>query len=103
MTNDVRGAVWTLGAMFMSRFTPNGSRDFYGVADPPGGGGDRLGDGFCVNDPGGKLPCVAGPVPLLRHLLRLAQPPPGRRQRRVRRRLGAVHQGHDQPRHLDRA
>ena len=61
--NDVRGAVWTLGALFMSRFTPNGTRDFYGVADPPGGGGDRLGDGFCVNDPGGMMPCVGVPYP----------------------------------------
>jgi prepilin-type N-terminal cleavage/methylation domain-containing protein/prepilin-type processing-associated H-X9-DG protein len=61
--NDVRGAVWTLGAMFMIRFTPNGTRDFYGVADTPGGGGDRLGAGFCVNDPGGKLPCVNVPYP----------------------------------------
>jgi prepilin-type processing-associated H-X9-DG protein len=50
--------------MFMSRFTPNGTKDFYGVADPPGGGGDRLGDGFCVNDPGGKMPCVGVPYPL---------------------------------------
>ena len=61
--NDVRGAVWTLAAMFMSRFTPNSSRDFYGVADPPGGGGDRLGEGFCVDDPAGKLPCVPVPYP----------------------------------------
>ena len=63
--NDVRGAVWTLGAVFMSRFTPNGLRDFYGVVDPPSGGGDRLGDGFCVNDPGGKMPCVTVPFPFL--------------------------------------
>jgi prepilin-type N-terminal cleavage/methylation domain-containing protein/prepilin-type processing-associated H-X9-DG protein len=64
-TNDVRGAVWTLGAVFMSRFTPNATRDFYGVTDPPGGGGDRLGDGFCVNDPGDKLPCVTVPFPFV--------------------------------------
>jgi prepilin-type N-terminal cleavage/methylation domain-containing protein/prepilin-type processing-associated H-X9-DG protein len=63
--NDVRGAVWTLGAIFVSRFTPNSSRDFYGVADPPGGGGDRLGDGFCVSDPVGKMPCVTVPFPFL--------------------------------------
>jgi len=63
--NDVRGAVWTLGAVFLSRFTPNGFRDFYGVVDPPSGGGDRLGDGFCVNDPGGKMPCVTVPFPFL--------------------------------------
>jgi prepilin-type N-terminal cleavage/methylation domain-containing protein/prepilin-type processing-associated H-X9-DG protein len=63
--SDVRGAVWTLGALFMSRFTPNGTSDFYGVADPPGGGGDRLGDGFCVSDPGLKLPCLTVPFPFL--------------------------------------
>jgi prepilin-type N-terminal cleavage/methylation domain-containing protein len=63
--NDVRGAVWSLAAMFMSRVTPNSSTDFYGVADPPGGGGDRIGDGFCVNDPGDKLPCVPIPFPYL--------------------------------------
>jgi prepilin-type N-terminal cleavage/methylation domain-containing protein/prepilin-type processing-associated H-X9-DG protein len=61
--NDVRGAVWTLAAMFMSRFTPNGTRDFYGVADPPSGGGDRIGDGFCVNDAGGMMPCLSVPYP----------------------------------------
>jgi prepilin-type processing-associated H-X9-DG protein len=49
--------------MFSTRFTPNGLRDFYGVADPPGGGGDRIGDGFCVNDPGHGLPCVTVPFP----------------------------------------
>ncbi|WP_165227462.1 DUF1559 domain-containing protein [Aquisphaera insulae] len=63
--NDVRGAVWTLGAVFMSRFTPNSSKDFYGVADPTAGGGDRLGAGFCVNDPGDKLPCTMVPFPFL--------------------------------------
>ncbi len=63
--NDVRGAIWTLGTMFMSRFTPNSTRDYYGVADPPSGGGDRLGAGFCVNDPGGRLPCVNVPYPFL--------------------------------------
>jgi prepilin-type N-terminal cleavage/methylation domain-containing protein/prepilin-type processing-associated H-X9-DG protein len=57
-TNDARGAIWTLAGIFSTRFTPNGLQDFYGVADPPGGGGDRLGDGFCVNDPGHGLPCV---------------------------------------------
>jgi prepilin-type N-terminal cleavage/methylation domain-containing protein/prepilin-type processing-associated H-X9-DG protein len=61
--NDVRGAVWTLGAMFVSRFTPNGTKDFYGVADPPAGGGDRLGDGFCLNEVGERLPCVTVPFP----------------------------------------
>ncbi len=63
--NDVRGAVWTLGAVFMSRFTPNGFRDFYGVVDPPNGGGDRLGEGFCLNDPVGRMPCLTVPYPFL--------------------------------------
>ncbi len=61
--NDARGAIWTLAGVFMCRFTPNGLRDFYGVADPPGGGGDRLGDGFCVNEPGQQLPCLTVPFP----------------------------------------
>jgi prepilin-type N-terminal cleavage/methylation domain-containing protein/prepilin-type processing-associated H-X9-DG protein len=58
LANDARGAVWTLAGLFMSRFTPNGTRDFYGVADPSGGGGDRLGDAFCVSEPGNGLPCL---------------------------------------------
>ena len=61
--NDARGAVWTLASVFMARFTPNGLRDYYGVADPPTGGGDRLGDGFCVNDPAHGLPCITVPFP----------------------------------------
>jgi prepilin-type processing-associated H-X9-DG protein len=61
--NDVRGAIWTLGAVFMSRFTPNAFRDFYGILDAQTGGGDRLGDGFCVNDLGQKMPCVTVPYP----------------------------------------
>ncbi|MBI1325725.1 DUF1559 domain-containing protein [bacterium] len=61
--NDARGAIWTLASVFMTRFTPNGTRDFYGVADPSGGGGDRLGDGFCVSDPTHKLPCITVPFP----------------------------------------
>jgi prepilin-type N-terminal cleavage/methylation domain-containing protein/prepilin-type processing-associated H-X9-DG protein len=61
--NDVRGAIWTLGAVFMSRFTPNGMLDYYGVADPLAGGGDRLGDGFCVSEPAQRLPCVTIPFP----------------------------------------
>ena len=61
--NDARGAIWTLASVFMTRFTPNGLRDYYGVADPVTGGGDRLGDAFCVNDPGHGLPCVAVPFP----------------------------------------
>ncbi len=61
--NDARGAIWTLAGIFSTRFAPNGLRDFYGVADPAGGGGDRLGDGFCVNDPGHGLPCITVAFP----------------------------------------
>jgi prepilin-type N-terminal cleavage/methylation domain-containing protein/prepilin-type processing-associated H-X9-DG protein len=61
--NDARGAVWSLAGVFMSRFTPNGLRDYYGVADPSGGNGDRLGDGFCVSEPGRELPCLTVPFP----------------------------------------
>lgn len=61
--NDARGAVWTSASVFMSRFTPNGRNDYYGVIDPPLGGGDRLGDGFCVNEPGRQLPCITVPFP----------------------------------------
>ena len=57
--------IWTLGAVFMNRFTPNGTLDYYGVTDPPGGGGDRLGDGFCVSEPAQKLPLRHGSFPLL--------------------------------------
>jgi prepilin-type N-terminal cleavage/methylation domain-containing protein/prepilin-type processing-associated H-X9-DG protein len=63
--SDVRGVVWSLGAVFMSRFTPNSSIDYYGVVDPSTGGGDRLGVGFCVNDPGHGLPCIGLPPPYL--------------------------------------
>ncbi|MHC5537443.1 DUF1559 family PulG-like putative transporter [Singulisphaera rosea] len=61
--NDARGAVWTLSGVFMSRFTPNGLNDYYGVVDPPLSGGDRLGEGFCVNESGRKLPCITVPFP----------------------------------------
>ena len=61
--NDIRGAVWTVSATFMSRFTPNSFRDYYGVVDPATGGGDRIGDGFCYSDPAGKMPCITVPFP----------------------------------------
>jgi prepilin-type N-terminal cleavage/methylation domain-containing protein/prepilin-type processing-associated H-X9-DG protein len=63
--NDVRGLVWSVGCNFTSRYTPNATKDFYGVADPPGGGGDRVGVGFCVSDPGQGLGCVEVPFPWL--------------------------------------
>lgn len=61
--SDARGAVWTLGGIFSTRFTPNNFHDFYGVADPTGGGADRIGDCCCVNDPGHGLPCVTVAFP----------------------------------------
>jgi prepilin-type N-terminal cleavage/methylation domain-containing protein/prepilin-type processing-associated H-X9-DG protein len=63
--NDVRGLMWSVGVNYHSRFRPNSYVDYYGVADPPGGGGDRLGAGFCVNDPGSGMPCVSVPLPFL--------------------------------------
>jgi prepilin-type N-terminal cleavage/methylation domain-containing protein/prepilin-type processing-associated H-X9-DG protein len=62
---DARGLIWSAGLSLISRFTPNSSVDYYGVADPPGGGGDRLGAGFCYSEPGLGLPCVSIPYPFL--------------------------------------
>jgi prepilin-type N-terminal cleavage/methylation domain-containing protein/prepilin-type processing-associated H-X9-DG protein len=64
-SNDVRGLIWSVGANFSSRFPPNSTVDYYGVADPSGGGGDRLGTGFCVSDPGHGLPCIEVAFPFL--------------------------------------
>lgn len=75
--NDVRGGIWTLGAFFNSRFTPNGTRDFYGVADPSVGGGDRLGEGFCVHDPGHQMPCIGVPHPFYDAYQASRSPHPG--------------------------
>jgi prepilin-type processing-associated H-X9-DG protein len=63
--NDARGLIWSVGINYHSRFTPNSNADYYGVADPPGGGGDRIGVGFCVDDPGNGLPCVSMPFPFI--------------------------------------
>ena len=62
---DARGSIWTISAIFMSRITPNGFVDFYGVPDPPGAMGDREGSSFCVNDPGDQLPCIGIAPPYL--------------------------------------
>ncbi len=57
-TNDVRGLLWSTvpgGCSFMTRFTPNATQDYLGIAF----GGDQLNKPiFCTNDPGHKLPCV---------------------------------------------
>jgi prepilin-type N-terminal cleavage/methylation domain-containing protein/prepilin-type processing-associated H-X9-DG protein len=56
--NDQRGMVWSTlmgGGSFTSRFPPNQFRDYYLLEHDA----DRLNDTvFCVNDPGGRLPCV---------------------------------------------
>ncbi|MGE3819941.1 MAG: DUF1559 domain-containing protein [Isosphaeraceae bacterium] len=56
--NDIRGLFWSSsagGGTYMSRFTPNGNRDFYGTPDL----GDRLSQStICVNERGMNLPCV---------------------------------------------
>ena len=62
-TGDARGAIWTVASVFMTRFTPNATKDYYGVVDPATGGGDRVGVGYCVNDPAHGLPCVEVPFP----------------------------------------
>ncbi len=58
---DVRGVIWQSiagGSHFMSRFTPNKTRDLYGIANR----GDMLNQVFfCVNEPVLGLPCF-GPV-----------------------------------------
>jgi prepilin-type N-terminal cleavage/methylation domain-containing protein/prepilin-type processing-associated H-X9-DG protein len=63
--NDARGLIWSAALSIISRFTPNSSTDYYGVADPASGGGDRLGAGFCVSEPGIGLPCLDIPYPFL--------------------------------------
>jgi prepilin-type N-terminal cleavage/methylation domain-containing protein/prepilin-type processing-associated H-X9-DG protein len=60
--NDVRGLVWSSvpgGASYMTRFTPNGYKDYLGITN----GGDWLNnkpqDGFCTSEPVQQLPCTA--------------------------------------------
>jgi prepilin-type processing-associated H-X9-DG protein len=59
-TNDVRGLLWSAmpgGGSFMTRFTPNATQDYLGIAL----GGDQLNQTyFCTNDPNHNLPCVGG-------------------------------------------
>ena len=61
--SDARGVLWTLAGSFFTRFTPNAFRDYYGVADPANGSGDREGDAYCNSEPGRGLPCVGVPFP----------------------------------------
>ncbi len=57
---DIRGVVWQSiagGSHFMSRFTPNKTRDFYGISNV----GDALNQViFCVSEPVLGLPCIGG-------------------------------------------
>ena len=56
---DIRGTLWTTlagASSFNSRFTPNQSRDVYGVEQR-----DQLLNGFCVDEPGQRLPCANQP------------------------------------------
>jgi prepilin-type N-terminal cleavage/methylation domain-containing protein/prepilin-type processing-associated H-X9-DG protein len=57
---DSRGLIWAPTADFMTRFTPNGTTDYYGVTWPPGAGGDQIGVG-CTPEP--ALPCGVVPFP----------------------------------------
>ena len=59
---DIRGVMWSTvpgGSTFMTRFTPNGVKDFYNTNS----GGDYLNNDpglFCFNEPGKGLPCFPG-------------------------------------------
>ena len=60
--NDVRGVVWSSvagGSSFMTRFTPNGLKDYLNITS----GYDWLPNDpglFCVNEPVMQLPCQPG-------------------------------------------
>ena len=60
--NDIRGVMWSTvpgGSTFMTRFTPNGVKDFYNLNS----GGDYLNNDpglFCVSEPVQGLPCFPG-------------------------------------------
>jgi len=62
--NDIRGAMWSSvsgGASFMSRFTPNSTKDYLGFRPPTDG--DYLNNDpglFCSSEPVQQLPCVSG-------------------------------------------
>ncbi len=57
---DSRGLIWAPTAEFMTRFTPNGTTDYYGVTWPPGSGGDQIATGC---QPEAALPCGVVPYP----------------------------------------
>jgi len=58
--NDIRGVMWSSisgGGSFMTRFTPNGTKDFLNLQS----GGDFLNNDpglFCTSEPVQQLPCV---------------------------------------------
>ena len=59
---DIRGVMWSTipgGGSFMSRFTPNGVRDYYNLVN----GGDWLNNApglFCFSEPTQGMPCSPG-------------------------------------------
>jgi prepilin-type N-terminal cleavage/methylation domain-containing protein/prepilin-type processing-associated H-X9-DG protein len=60
--NDIRGVMWSSipgGGSFMTRFTPNGVKDYLNIFSS----GDFLNNApglFCVNEPAQGLPCSPG-------------------------------------------
>jgi len=60
--NDIRGVMWSSisgGSSFMTRFTPNGVKDYLNIQTQ----GDLLDNDpglFCTNEPVQQLPCSAG-------------------------------------------
>jgi prepilin-type processing-associated H-X9-DG protein len=57
---DSRGLIWAPTAQFMTRFTPNGATDYYGVTWAAGSVGDQIATG-CTPEP--SLPCGVVPYP----------------------------------------
>ncbi|QEH33090.1 hypothetical protein OJF2_15870 [Aquisphaera giovannonii] len=61
-TNDIRGVMWSIvpgGSSFMTRFTPNGLKDYLNLTN----GGDYLNNDpglFCTSEPVQQLPCFPG-------------------------------------------
>jgi prepilin-type processing-associated H-X9-DG protein len=55
--HDQRGVLWVThsgGGAYMTRFTPNAFRDFYGLENDA----DRMNPIVCVDEPSAKLPCA---------------------------------------------
>ncbi|WP_165219045.1 DUF1559 domain-containing protein [Aquisphaera insulae] len=60
--NDIRGVMWSIvpgGSSFMTRFTPNGLKDYLNIVN----GGDYLNNDpglFCTSEPVLQMPCFPG-------------------------------------------